>query len=78
MEKFVPFEKLSKKEQKKLNSAKRNDWKGLNPVTRVADKSDKKYSRKEKHKKDYRPGSSDGNFLFAYKFIKCVNVDSCR
>ncbi len=33
MEKFVPFEKLSKKEQKKLNSAKRRDWNGLDPVT---------------------------------------------
>ncbi len=64
MEKFIPYEKLSKKEQKKLNSAKRNDWKGLNPVTRIADSKSKKYSRKEKHKKDYRPGFPDGNFLF--------------
>ncbi|MCM1232841.1 MAG: hypothetical protein NC489_22175 [Ruminococcus flavefaciens] len=49
MEKFIPYEKLSKKEQKQLDSAKRKDWNGLNPVTRaVPDK--KKYSRKDKHK----------------------------
>ena len=32
MEKFVPFCKLSKKERKKLNSAKRRDWNGLDPA----------------------------------------------
>lgn len=49
MEKFIPYEKLSKKEQKRLDSIKRRDWNGLNPVTRtVPDK--KKYSRKDKHK----------------------------
>lgn len=48
MEKFIPYEKLSKKEQKRLDSAKRRDWNGLNPVTRTV--PDKKYSRKDKHK----------------------------
>ena len=62
MKKFVPYEKLSKKEKKKINSAKRRDWNGLNPVTRIAD-APKKYSRKEKHKKDCRPDSyRDGSF----------------
>lgn len=52
MEKFIPYDKLSKKEQKRLDSAKRKDWGGLNPVTRtVPDK--KKYSRKDKHKTEY-------------------------
>lgn len=48
MEKFISYEKMSKKDRKKIDSAKRRDWNGLNPVTRVAEK-DKKYSRKEKH-----------------------------
>lgn len=52
MEKFVPFEKLSKKEQKRINLQKRNDWNGLNPVTRVADTDRKKYKRKPKHQHD--------------------------
>ena len=48
MNKFVPYEKMSKKARKKLDAAKRRDWNGLNPVTRVAEPS-KKYSRKLKH-----------------------------
>lgn len=52
MEKFVSYEKLSKKEKKKLDSAKRRDWQGLNPVTRVADENKKAYKRKPKHPKD--------------------------
>ena len=34
MEKFVPYEKLSKKEQQKINKARRGTWGDLNPVTR--------------------------------------------
>ena len=50
MNNFVSFEKLSKKEQKRLNNLKRKGWDTVNPVTKVV--SDKtKYSRKEKHKK---------------------------
>ena len=49
MEKFVSFDKLSKKEQKKINSEKRRDWNGLNPVTRIAPNNKKAYKRKAKH-----------------------------
>lgn len=49
MKNYVPFEKLSKKEQKRINAEKRGNWFGVNPVTKVTtDKT--KYSRKEKHK----------------------------
>ena len=34
MEKFIPYEKLSKKEQKKQNALKRKTWGSLSPVTR--------------------------------------------
>ncbi len=34
MEKFIPYEKLSKKEKRKFNSQKRATWGTLNPVTR--------------------------------------------
>lgn len=52
MKKFVPYEKLSKKEQKRLNLLKRTGWGNVNPVTRtVPDK--KKYKRKEKYHSDY-------------------------
>lgn len=49
MKKYISYEKLSKKEQKKINNQKRGDWGLTNPVTRVVE-SKKKYSRKEKHK----------------------------
>ena len=43
MEKFVPFEKMSKKAQKEISSMKRKDWGGLSPVTRTKqnDKAEK-------------------------------------
>ena len=34
MEKFIPYEKLSKKEKRKMDLAKRQTWGELNPVTR--------------------------------------------
>lgn len=45
MEKFVPYEKLSKKEQRKINKAKRGTWGDINPVTRKPQNS-KAYNRK--------------------------------
>ena len=44
MEKFVPYEKLSKKEKKKLNDARRGSWQGVNPVTRRSE-NPKVYNR---------------------------------
>ena len=34
MKPYIPFEKRSKKEQKKQNARSRRGWGGLNPVTR--------------------------------------------
>ena len=34
MEKFIPYEKLSKKEKRKIDQARRQTWGELNPVTR--------------------------------------------
>lgn len=45
MEKFIPYEKLSKKERQKLNKAKRGTWGDVNPVTRKPVNS-KAYNRK--------------------------------
>ena len=39
MEKHIPYEKLSKKEKRKLDSSKRNTWGSLNPVTRKPENS---------------------------------------
>ena len=45
MEKFIPYEKLSKKEQQKINKARRGTWGELNPVTRKPENS-RAYNRK--------------------------------
>ena len=44
MEKYTPYEKLSKKEKRKLDLARRNTWGELNPVTRKPQNS-KAYNR---------------------------------
>ena len=49
MNRFVPTEKLSKKEQKRLNSVGRGSWNGVRPVTRAADTDKRRYRRKPKH-----------------------------
>ena len=52
MNKFVPFEKLSKKEQRKLNAQKRRMW-TVNPVTRVNDDNKRGYKRRTKYPETY-------------------------
>jgi hypothetical protein len=44
MDKFIPYEKLSKKKQRELNAARRGTW-VLNPVTRKP-ANPKAYNRK--------------------------------
>ena len=46
MEKFIPYEKLSKKEKRKMDQARRQTWGELNPVTRKPENS-KAYNRKK-------------------------------
>ncbi len=46
MKKFVPYEKLSKKDRRKLDAAKRTTWGALNPVTRKPENS-KAYNRQK-------------------------------
>ena len=45
MEKFVPYEKLSKKEKRRLDQARRGSWGDVNPVSRKVE-SKKAYNRK--------------------------------
>lgn len=48
-EKFIPYEKLSPKERRRLDAKRRRTWEGQDPRTRVVP-SGKAYSRKVKHK----------------------------
>lgn len=45
MNNFIAYEKLSKKEKRKLDNAKRGNWGGMSPVTRRSD-NPKAYNRK--------------------------------
>ena len=71
MEKFIPYEKLSKKEKRKIDQAKRQTWGELNPVTRKPENS-KAYNRNKARdwKRDYREPTS-GHFIYsAQKYSK--------
>jgi len=59
MEKFIPYGKLSKKEKRRIDQARRQTWGELNPVTRKPENS-KAYNRKrtqawKKELPDLRP-----------------------
>lgn len=49
MDKFIPYEKMSKKQKKQYNALKRRDWNGVNPVTRKP-VNPKAYNRKKSRK----------------------------
>ncbi len=65
-QRFVSFEKLSKREKRKLNSQKRVTWEGLNPVTRAPERSDA-YNRQKENRRIakalYDRSSECGGFL---------------
>ena len=65
MEKFVPYEKLSKKKQRELNAMKRGSWGGLNPVTRKP-ANPKAYNRRTAQR-----WKDDSSFV---PFLVCVKI----
>ena len=73
MEKFIPYEKLSKKEKRKMDLAKRQTWGELNPVTRSPENS-KAYNRNKARnwKREYHGLSSSGYFFAASPVISAA------
>ncbi|MFR1050457.1 MAG: hypothetical protein ACLSE7_01870 [Lachnospirales bacterium] len=61
MEKFIPFEKLSKKEKRKRNAKRRTTWGTLAPVTRKPENS-RAYNRQKARK--WRDNSNSVPFLY--------------
>ena len=62
---MIPYEKLSKKEKRKLDAAKRNTWGSLNPVTRKP-ASSKAYNRsKARNWKREIHETNSGLFVFS-------------
>lgn len=57
MQQFITYEKMSKKQQKLINAAKRGSWGNVKPITKVK-ASAKIYNRKKQQ------GSRDYNYSF--------------
>lgn len=66
MEKFIPYEKLSKKKKRELNAKKRKSWGAIDPVTRKT-KNEKSYNRaKNRHWKNDNSFGADFSFNKKY------------
>ena len=61
MEKFIPYEKLSKKKKRELEKARRGTWGELSPVTRKA-QSAKVYDRNKARKRIF----DDSDFVLCF------------
>lgn len=46
-EKFVPYDKMSKKKKREQDKKKRNTWGDFNPETKILDKNFKKRKQQE-------------------------------
>ena len=65
MERFIPYKKLSKKEQRRLNAAKRNTWGSVSPVTRRSE-NPKAYNRRKAQ--NWKQDSGSALCLFRGKY----------
>jgi len=61
MEKFIPYEKMSKKQQRAIDARRRGSWNGLNPVTRKP-QNPKAYNRRKAQQ--WNDNSTAVPFLF--------------
>ena len=52
MEKFIAYEKLSKKKKREQDAKRRGSWGGVNPVTRKPE-NPKAYNRRKARKWDH-------------------------
>ena len=73
MEKFIPYEKLSKKEKRKIDQAKRQTWGNLNPVTRKPENS-KAYNRNNARnwKREISRNPVPGLFIASCRFAQSL------
>ena len=71
MEKFIPYEKLSKKEQRKRDAEGRTTWGALNPVTRKPVNS-KAYNRRKARK--WSDDSASVPLLICWIWLGCFSL----
>lgn len=79
MDKFIPYEKLSKKEKRKLDLAKRQTWGELNPITRKPINS-RAYNRNKSRNwtRDYHGKTNSGIFLVCLPSYIAVHIVAYR
>ena len=65
MEKFIPYEKLSKKKKRELDAGRRTVW-TISPVTRKSE-NPKAYNRKKAQK-----WMDDSSSVFSFIYINCI------
>lgn len=73
MEKFIPYEKLSKKKKRERDAGKRTVW-AISPVTRKSE-NPKAYNRRKAQKRMEEPGSVLS--LFIQLCLRAVTYTSC-
>ena len=72
MEKYIPYDKLSKKKRRELDLRKRGSWGGLNPVTRRP-KNPKAYDRRKAQ--SWKKDSGSAPFVFLSLALgKCIRL----
>lgn len=72
MEKFVSYEKMSKKQQKIVNASKRGNWGNVKPITKV--KASAKIYNRNKSRTPETMAIVSGVLLF-YKAGKCYEKE---
>lgn len=70
MEKYVPFEKLSKEKQRELNAKRRNTWGSISPITRKPNPP-KAYNRRKALK------WNDDSSFFVLKCDRFHSINIC-
>ena len=73
MDKFIPYEKLSKKGKRKLDLSKRQTWGELNPVTRKPTNS-RAYNRNKSRNwiRDYHDKANSGIYVvYLFSIVDC-------
>ena len=75
MEKYIPYEKMSKKMQKAYNARKRGGWGEVNPVTRRSDRPGAYDRNAEKRKtRKWSEDSSTVSFLLKNTAVNKIGL----
>ena len=72
MEKFIPYEKLSKKEKRRLDAQRRTTWGAFSPITRKPENS-KAYNRSKA--RNWRREQHEPILGFLFAFCVCAGYN---